>query len=688
MNLEVMDMKSKASFFNRHIIIEDLKRFWGIGALYTLMLCLAGVFPILMVYDTLAEYGRYEIRSFLENETFFCYLFLMSAPLAAAVLIFRYMQQNHSTAVVHAFPFTRKQLFINHCISGAILILIPIVVNSLILLLIKKPVYTNDIIPVDIFSTSAIGNWALQSTLIVLVGFSIAVFAGIISGSSILQTIFGFGFLFIAPAAILLFVTYFEKFLFGFITDSKFDQIVLNISPIIAKMDSRENFCESKCIIWYLVLTLIMFVISYVLYTRRHLERATEPIAFDWLKPIFKFSLAFCGMTVLGLYFMELGENQEFGMYLGFFIGSLVSYIIAEMIVQKSLWVFKNLKGYLVFLVIAALFIVSIQTDVFGFEKRLPDISKVESIYIGSTSYRMERDLKLLTSAENIEQGYLYHQSIIDNKKILEEEINDYYNSVCIAYYYPDGKKLVRQYNLPREFVSHNPYMKEIYESEEYKQKIEPIFNIDINNIDFLDINPEFDLNNQPIHIMDREEILGFWTALQEDIADKTYEENYDTLQDLARVDIIWKKSREEMSEEDSSYDSYYYSPTIMQSYTATIEWLKEHGYMEKITVTSEDVSYITVTKYIPGNDNVITEKIEYQDDPSVIPEATKDMMVITDKDYIQTILSTLEKSYYHKKGGYNLTITFNKTGENRSNSCGGNYQLDTAPEFIKDYFN
>ncbi|MCG8484720.1 MAG: hypothetical protein MJA31_15510, partial [Clostridia bacterium] len=554
-----------------------------------------------------------------------------------------------------------------------------------ILLIIKKPVYSNDIVPIDIFSASAIGNWALQSTLIVMVGFSIAVFAGVISGSSILQTIFGFGFLFIAPATILLFVAYFEKFLFGFTTTSKFDQLIVNISPIVSKIDSLKNFYNTKCMIWYIALTLIMFVISYWLYTRRQLERATEPIAFDLLKPIFKYCVAFCGMTVLGLYFMQLGENETFSMYTGFFIGSLVSYIIAEMIVQKSIWVFKNLKGYFIFLIIAALFIVSIQTDVLGYEKRLPDISKVESIYIGSSSYRMEENFEPLTTPENIEQGYLYHQSIIDNRKVLEEEIDGYYNSVCIGYNYSDGKKLVRQYRLPREFVSHNPYMKEVFESEEYKLTTDPIFKIDIDNIDFLDIDPELDHHHEPIRIIDRNEINEFWRVLNNDILNETYEEHYDTLIDLGQVDLKWKKSREEIAD-DFEKDYYYYSPIIKQSYTATIEWLKAHGYMDKIIVTPEEVSYITITKYLDDNDEIYTKEVEqYSYDPSVIPEATEQLMVITDKDYIQTILTKLEKAYYSKKGGYNVTIVLNQGAERYIHH--GYFELESAPQFIKNYF-
>lgn len=690
-------MKLKASLFNRSIILEDLKRFWGISILYTIVLFLNSILPILLSYDTLTRHGDYIVSEILKGNTFFNYLFLITAPLVTAVLIFRYMQQNHSTAVIHAFPFTRKQLFVNHCISGIVLLLIPIIFNSSILLLIKKPVYLGiGADTVNIFTTQAIGQLALQSTLIVLVGFSIAVFAGIISGTSILQTIFGFGFLFIVPATFVIFIGYFDRFLFGFSTTPKFIHFVGSISPIIAKLDSYNNFSNINWMVWYIALTIILLTVSYLLYSKRKLECATEPIVFDLLKPIFKYSVAFCGMTILGLYFMDLGQNKTLSLYLGFFIGSIICYIIAEMIVQKSIWVFKNLKGYLYFLIIAVIFIVCIETDILGYENRLPDINKVESIYIGNSSYQMdEENQQFLTTPENIDLAYLYHQSILDNKDALEEyDYTGYTQSVCIGYNCKNGKKLIRQYRLPQEFIIQNLYMKEIFESEEYKLTTQPIFNIDVNHIDFLDIQPRMNAyDNTPIRIAENNEIQSFVNALKEDILNETYEEYYDSLLDLGHVRLVLKDPKKK--DVDIIYDDPYLAGVssnarilkpsfiIKPTYFLTIEWLESHNYLDNLLVTPDEVSSITVTRYLEDGDMKYDRyTVEYN--PSTIPESTDTHMVITDKEDIQTILSTLEKRPNYKKSHYAVSIMFNH-GESRHN--GGYYRIETAPEFIKNYF-
>ena len=350
-------MKSTASYFkfNKNIFAENIKRFWAIPVLYTLFIFLSSIFPILMSYDNIDKLGYYRISYLLTNQNPFTFIFLTTAPLAAAVIIFRYLQANNSTATLHAMPFTRQELFVTHCISGILLSIIPIIINGLILLAIKTPVYNNAIPPENIFTTSAVMDWIWQSILIIILNFSVAVFAGIISGTSLLHSILGFGFLFLLPAIGAVLTFYIDKFLFGFYLHWGINESIEKLSPVVAILFNIE--LSAGFIIFYIILTVILFAASCALYLRRKLERATDTIAFNFLKPLFKYSISFCGMTVLGIYLLETGQNKITHMYIGFIIGSIVSYLIAEMILQKSIWVFKNLKGYLIYLIIAAIFI-------------------------------------------------------------------------------------------------------------------------------------------------------------------------------------------------------------------------------------------------------------------------------------------------------------------------------------------
>lgn len=672
-------MKSKEYSFNiiKSIFVENLKRFWGIPVLYSLILFLTGAFPIMMAYDRLGKNGYHLVARVLNNETFFSFLFLISAPIAAAVLIFRYLQQNNSVAVMHAFPFTRKKLYLVHCITGIVLIMIPIIVNGLILFIIKKPVYNGSLNPENIFTASAILKWMWQSALITISGFSLAVFAGIITGSSILQTIFGFGFLFLLPAVGALLIIYFEEFLFGFNSGRSINEFITNLSPITAKLANNEFLVNY--IIGYIVLTIVLLIISYYLYLQRKLERSTDTITFDFLKPIFKYSVSFCGMSLLGMYLMALSQdNKTLGLYIGFFIGSFIAYIIAEMIVQKTIWVFKNLKGFLFYLIIAAVFIVSIQTDIWGFEKRLPDLEAIQGIYLGNYSAEELENgsIKLLSDPDVIENTYAFHQSIIENRKWLEKDSDDYKRNIVLNYFSENDRLLTRQYQLPFEFFAHNPYIKKVYESEEYKISQNAIFDINSKDLEYIALESSF-LSNRNLKIIDLTEINEFCQALKKDLLSECFEEMVNGTAPICNIDFIWKS--EFKNDELKEVTRKYYSPALKRTYNHTISWLQSKGYLEQVSISTEDIKYITVER---NNDDEYYTKSTVYNSPLAVPASTPDLMVITDTPSIKKILDTLHNRYYKNGVRYSISIVF-KQGETYSTF----YYKDTLPSFITNYF-
>ena len=79
-------------------------------------------------------------------------------------------------------------------------------------------------------------------------------------------------------------------------------------------------------------------------------------------------------MTMLGFYFDVLGKS-EFYMYAGLAAGTLIFFIIGQMIVKKTPRIFnmKSLKSLGVYSLITVLFILALNFDVTGFEKRVPE---------------------------------------------------------------------------------------------------------------------------------------------------------------------------------------------------------------------------------------------------------------------------------------------------------------------------
>ena len=134
-------MRLKASYFSISLplIKENMRKYWPVSVLAFLVYFLSGVFPILMSYRDLTPLAPYIQMSLHNLQPFFmgAHLFV---PVVTAVLLYRYLQNSGSVAVMHSMPFTRLRLFNSGFASGIILVSLPIILNGIILLLLSKPV--------------------------------------------------------------------------------------------------------------------------------------------------------------------------------------------------------------------------------------------------------------------------------------------------------------------------------------------------------------------------------------------------------------------------------------------------------------------------------------------------------------------------------------------------------------------
>jgi len=286
-------MKSKASYFSvsKPLIIENLRRFWAIPALAFLVYFLSGVFPILMTYSHLNDLGNYIEMSLNNQQPFYMFAHLMF-PVIAAVVIFRYLQSISSVSVMHSMPFTRAKLYNSGFVSGLILITAPILANGLILLAISKPVYNqyhNGIMmvtdKVNLFARMDILNWIWTSLIIAFVIFAVSVFAGIVTGNSLMHFATAIWFNFLIPALYAVFIAYFSHYLYGFDTTGNWAEYGMKISPFLNIIQSEGTFGAGSTI-YYIVSFLILFGITSFLYQKRKLEHATDSLAFGFMEPI------------------------------------------------------------------------------------------------------------------------------------------------------------------------------------------------------------------------------------------------------------------------------------------------------------------------------------------------------------------------------------------------------------------
>ncbi|NLY70938.1 MAG: hypothetical protein GX076_04565 [Clostridiales bacterium] len=653
-------MRSKASYFSISLplIKENLRRLWAIPVVFFLVYFLSGVFPILMAYRNINNIANYIEMSLHNLQPFYmgAHLFM---PVLTAVILYRYLQATSSVAVMHSLPFTRDNLFNSNFVSGIILTVSPIVINGIILLLISKPAYKQwgygdslTIDTVNVFTRVEIVNWIWTSIVIVLVLYTISVFAGIITGNNLMHLFMSFFFIFIVSILYTIFNFYFDLFLFGFNLSGDWDDIALSISPYTGVLNSQGSF-SVLATLYYILTFVVMIIITKLLYNRRKLERATDSLTFEFMKPIICYIITFLGMTLLGIYFKELGGSMLY-MYTGFAAGTVISFIIAQMIVTKSIHIFNKsgLKSFLVYALIAILFLVGLNVDAAGFERRVPNPQKVDSIIISDgfnsvlSNYHYNDEKKKLKDPENIKAITEFHRNIVQNKNRFENpDSNRFRSNITIEYDTGGILNMNRAYNIDYEFFANNEDMAKVFESLEYKA-INSLYNLGAEKYDSIRLYGKL---HEVHEIYKKDEIEELIACMEKDLRDMSFEDLISIKNKYATAEISYSYTdKDAIGRRDRNG---YANFSIPHNASNTINWLKNNGY--NFDIAPESVEYINIYSY---NQEVIDPyvTIEFVDAPI---GSEHPLIQITDINKIEKILETYDDSLVDYNNGYRILI-------------------------------
>ncbi|NLT48975.1 MAG: acyltransferase [Clostridiales bacterium] len=642
-----------------------MRRFWAVPVLAFLVYFLSGVFPILMAYKDLASLAYYIEMSLHNMQPFFMGAHLL-VPVITAVLLYRYLQNVSSVAVMHSMPFTRSKLFNSGFVSGLILITVPILLNGIILLLLSKPTYRQwgyaenlTISTVNVFSTGEILNWIGTSVLIVLVLFSVAVFTGIVTGNNLMHLLTSYFFIFLIPLLYAVFNFYFQEFLYGFDLSGNWMDICLSISPYTGVLQGGGYFGTIE-VLYYIGTILIMLVVSAILYNKRKLERASDSLTFGFMKPILCYIIAFLGMTMLGFYFQVLGEEKLY-MYAGFAAGTVIFFIIGQMIVTKSARIFnrEGLRYFLVYVLVAVLFLVGLNADITGFEKRVPDPQKINSAgfeaYFNSVMWRSgnSRGEALLTTPENLEALTEFHRSILDNRERFEQaQGNQFTSSLQLEYDMKGLPDMNRRYIIDYGFWADSPEMKRIFESAEYKSK-NSLYSVKADTYTRAYLYSEIS-SDRDMEIRDARLVEELVSCMEKDFRAMSYEDLVSLRPSYVSIEIQYTYTEEGVL--GGTGNTGHMSFQVPLSGENTINWLKAQGY--DFHLTADMVERIDI--YAPrSEDDRYPESVAVQGTKDMDYRGSLPMMQIEDKVKIEKILQNYQTSSIDYNNSYEIRIQY-----------------------------
>ena len=440
MNWEVWVMSLKTSsserFLSRALIKSDLRNHWPWPIAVTVIL----LFNFIGATDGRSPEHFITAPRFM-NMFAFSFFAACVFGLFLGTKLFAYLDKVNSVSCMHGLPFSRRKLYLSHITSGAILMVIPPVIITLLLLVCG-------VFPFE-HCFMFLGAYIVYSAI----SFSVAVFAMTVCGNLVVSVLFSLAIA-ILPAALMWFFTFIcDRSLYGYVVPDIYEEILyfLYIFP--------DAMFPWKFAV-YVAASVVFLIAGYAVYRIRPLENCEEVVAFKKMRPVFIYAVGlvtgmisyffFCGMLGNGssmLYMLPLG---------------LVGVIGAVMISRKTV----SMRGtgvYIAIYTVAVIFLTAcMQFDITGYETRVPDIDSVEYAEVeisGSGGYYYHGNEIVydslpdyrLTTPDELEKLTQLHTAYIEDEANLERYIGAKYGLytrdwMTVSYKLKNGGVIKRRY--------------------------------------------------------------------------------------------------------------------------------------------------------------------------------------------------------------------------------------------------
>ncbi len=559
------------------------------------------------------------------------------------------MQNSKSMVTMHSMPYTRLRLYVNNVISGLILLLTPILLNTAFLFIIQAGNVGG-----AVFKEGIVLKYLGVSVMTSVTLYIWTIFIGMFTGSSIAQIIFTYISNFLLAGIVAAGQMLLNGVLYGFVGNESICEKFLQISPI-AQAVYMTNYIQNPGILYFLIVDIVIcmvgLVVGYYIYKYRDLETAGDVISGKYVKPIFKYGVTVCTMLVGAIYVKELCNVDSVSILI-YLIFALIGYVVAEMLLRKSFKVWNSYKGFLFFSIVFIIVAFGLKADMFGYEKYVPNIDGIKCASLSN-------DVDFLnSSAENPSYGVLYeksniekiialHQSIVDDEKynLANDMISK--ESISISYKLLDGRTVKRVYSF--EEGRYDTLLNAIYDDKEYIKAINSIFDYTADDIYTMRIsNALIQDNFEYVTIDNKEEIKELLEAMQTDLLNTTTAEK-DKYLDIYGVEVVVKEDKKASKAVKEKARTYlYYDDMAIADFDMlyfdmnsenVVNFINEKGYRE----------------VLQNNDNIVDMKLYYNND-------SNEIKTIFSKEKISQVMEALynkspEKNYGMYYDGVSIEI-------------------------------
>lgn len=655
-------MRSKTSYFNRTLFNKTALRFWPIWTIYAFVWLVVLPLGMRQQFDSYVGigsdyamlrtmYGMPLSSAVSAGGAVICLIFTS----AAAAASFSHLYSPRAVSTYGALPIKRDGSFLTLSLAGIVPLLLANVFVALVTLAVEAVIGNAVLWPMAV--------WLGVISLECVAFYGIAVLTAQFTANIVIYPLLVAAMNFSAVLVDLVGQALLKVFVFGYTETESFLTL---LSPVFGlrnnlSMDwlyedvdgvstlSGYAFSGWGCAIAYAVVGLICLGIALVFYKKRRLETVGDVVAVSWLRPVFKYLLAFglsLGLGTLLFYFTSgdvyYGTTRyaiELGIY--FIFGAFVGLFAADMLLKKSFDVFRSSKNWIGFGVISCVMILALvccETDAFGYERRVPASEDVASVeFYVSDDYG---ETFTITDPEQIAELVDIHASIVSHKAGYEAETNsdgntveaaevytargnvsytdyytDYSNPRCylnlsISYTLSDGSELKRDYTIfSRDTYGDFASLEDFLNSPDVMAlRLEGDFPVTLENIAYAELSTSYHyLNGSHYYARLGTEAAHelYYDCILPDIADGSIgrshivEDNdfYDGVYDVwIGIDCM-----ESLRTGEGGERTQYLHFRVDTSAERTAAWLEEHG-IELLTLreamelndnTDSDITFI-----------------------------------------------------------------------------------------------
>ena len=455
-------MRSRTSLYNWGLGKSLLKRCWPLWVMWFAVLIL--IVPMNLAGD-ISRYIRYEMaditfetsRCLLEYAVVVMWFAVIAAP-AAALLMFSFLYTSRSCGMIASLPVKRESVFVTSFLTGLVPMLLAEVLTAAVTWLVCGGTGYLD--------TVYIRKWLWIAASSTAAFYGIAVFCAMLTGNIVIMPLAYIGlnvlpYLIYACAGSTL-----QALLYGYnYRDSK---LFTALSPFLGlntieveagRMYSGGTYTSgsevtvSNCELlgYYCIAGLLLSVIALLMFRNRRMESAGDTVAICALKPIFKYCAAVGSACAFAPIVNAMLFNNAFGgsvsgviTVISLAVGAFIGYFAAQMIIDKSVKVFGgHWKDFIVLAVIVLALGACCESDLFRFERYVPDAGEVDAVYVEYGGESVFRE------PESIEKLLEMHRGIIAGKAVNEQPSADY-DALGLTYRLKNGKTVSRMYSIRR----------------------------------------------------------------------------------------------------------------------------------------------------------------------------------------------------------------------------------------------